>query len=89
MSYSYEAQKPQLFTDEGQRSFLKIRDHVKATLKIAGAIRCQEAMVGTGDSWTLLACIDRLVELKEIRRVTPRDSVATQYEIYVAGGASE
>jgi hypothetical protein len=37
---------------------------------------------GSGDSWTMLACMDRLVELGEIREV-PQSGVAGQDRIFV------
>lgn len=82
--YVYEQQKAFVLTDEGQRTFLKIRDHVHKLLEEAGAVRMQEAMKGTGDSWDLMACVDRLVELGELREVTT-GKVAGQHRIFVKG----
>ncbi|HEY6924448.1 MAG TPA: hypothetical protein VI653_13335 [Steroidobacteraceae bacterium] len=86
MAYSYEAEKPELFTDEGQRQFLKVRDEAQRLLKLAGAVTCDRLLLaaGSGSSWTQLACVDRLVELGEIRRITPVGSVATQNEVFVS-----
>lgn len=83
-SYDYKREKSDLFSDEGQRMFLRVRDFVKSALKMAGAVRMNEAMnaAGTGSSWTMLACVDRLVELGEIREVTPAD-VPGQYRVFV------
>jgi len=65
--YSYEEQKKELFTDEGQKLFLKIRDRAHNLLKISGSFRMTEVLREVcGDSWEMLACIDRMVELKEI-----------------------
>jgi hypothetical protein len=82
--YRYETERETLFTDEGQRMLLKVRDFVEKTLKTAGAVRMQEAMsaAGTGSSWTMLACVDRLVELGEIREIT-QVGVASQYRVFV------
>lgn len=82
--YSYVAERAELFTDEGQRMFLKVRDESKRLLKLAGAVTCERLMAaaGSGSSWTMLACVDRLVELGELRRVTPRGTVATQDEVF-------
>jgi hypothetical protein len=69
--YDYGTQKPSLFTDEGQKEFLKIRDHVNGLLALAGAVRMQEAIsAGSSDTWFLLACVDRLLELHELIEVT-------------------
>jgi len=69
--YSYEHEKCKLFTDEGQRLFLKVRDEVKEKLALSGAITqgCAAQLpkgVGTADGWQLIACIDRMVELGEL-----------------------
>jgi len=82
--YKYEDERPHLFCDEGQRMFLRVRDFVQQTLAVAGAVRMENAMfsAGSGDSWTMLACMDRLVELGEIREV-PQSGVAGQDRIFV------
>lgn len=81
--YNYQTERPSLFTESGQVIFLKIRDRVKHLLKTAGAFRMQEAIQGcTGSSWEMLACVDRLVELKEIREVTD-SKAAGQYRVFV------
>ena len=68
--YNYQQVKPLLFSDEGQRLFLKCRDRVKDLLKASGAVRMEEAIKTlSGDSWTMLACLDRMVELGEIREI--------------------
>ena len=83
-TYNYETEKNRLFTDTGQRMFLKVRDHARTLLEHAGAARCQELMdgAGGGDSWQMLACVDRLVELGEIREIK-QEGGATQHRIYV------
>lgn len=81
--YSYETERPKLFTEEGQRDFLKVRDHVQALLAKAGAFRMAEAMICSGDSWEALARVDRLVELGEIREITGPD-VAGQHRVFVS-----
>src|SRR5262245_46639179 len=87
MSYQYSVEKPRLFTEEAQRGFLQIRDHARSLLKTAGAFRASAAWQcpheGLADSWLLLACLDRLVELGEIRRVDQGERCAGQDEIYV------
>lgn len=85
--YNYEAEKKQLFTDAGQRMFLAIRDNAIALARKSGAVRMQEAMhAGTGgDSWTMLACVDRMVELGELREIV-QGSVAGQYRVFVLSG---
>ena len=79
MSYDYKVERKELFTEDGQVHFLKVRDQVKRLLKDAGAFRFDHVTV-TGSSWTTIACIDRLVELKEIVEL-PRDCW-TQYRVF-------
>jgi hypothetical protein len=82
--YNYQTEKPKIFTEDGQETFLKIRDKVHHLLKQSGAVMMQNAISGvTGDVWLHLACVDRLVELKEIREIT-KDDVAGQYRVFVA-----
>lgn len=65
--YDYENERAKIFTEEGQEVFLQIRDNVKRILEIAGCMDMQHAIQSSsGDSWMLLACVDRLVELDEI-----------------------
>lgn len=84
--YDYTKMKPEVLTDEGQRQFLKIRDRSKELLKTAGGFRMGEIMAaaGGGDSWTIMACVDRLVELGEIREVKLQEKPAGQHRIFVA-----
>jgi len=81
--YNYQSERPFLFTDEGQRKLLQVRDHVAILLKTAGAIRMQEAVSKcTGSSWESLACVDRLVELGEIVEI-PLENCAGQHRVFI------
>lgn len=89
MAYSYAEQRRELLTDDGQRLFIAVRDQVKELLRRSGAVRSQEAMqlpkgIGAADSWTLIACLDRMVELGELRELTGPD-VAGQHRVFVVG----
>jgi hypothetical protein len=88
MSYSYEIQKKELFTDQGQRIFLKCRDSIQKLLKLAGAVRFDHIEFGAGDSWTMLACVDRLLELGEISEVSPLNCMG-QHRVFISKGARE
>lgn len=83
--YDYEAQRAFVFTDDGQRGFLKIRDHVNSTLNKSGAITLWAAISAgvTGCSWELMACVDRLVELGELREVIQSGVVMGQNRIFI------
>ena len=83
--YDYDKLKSEfLFTDEGQRTFIQIRDRVLTLLRQAGAVRMQEALkvCGSGDSWEQLACFDRMVEIGDLVQV--HSGNATQFRVYVA-----
>lgn len=81
--YKYEEHKAKIFTDEGQREFLKVRDEVNRLLSISGAFMLENPFtkvhVGDTDMW--LAYIDRLVELGEIREIK-RDCVS-QHRVFI------
>ena len=84
MAYEYAVQRPHVFTEDGQVMFLKIRDNAKALIAKSGAATCEKIIGGcTGDSWDMLACIDRLVELKEILEVPNTLSRAGQHRLFV------
>ena len=70
-------------TEKGQRKFLEIRDNTHKLLKQSGAIRMENAMCGSGDSWENMACVDRMVELNEIREINQTCSVAGKHRIFV------
>lgn len=77
MSYNYSEQRKELFTESGQILFLRIRDKVQELLLLAGAFRMQEVLAG-GNGWEILACVDRLVELGEIKEIEQVDCAAQQ-----------
>lgn len=80
--YSYQKEREKLFTDEGQKLFLKIRDNVNQLLRQAGSVRMQEAIGGcSGDTWAMLACVDRMVELGEIFELT-QPNTCGQHRIF-------
>jgi len=83
MSYQYQTEKPKIFTEEGQVIFLAIRDKIDEFIEEAGAVRMDKIMVGVGapDAWTVLACVDRLVELNEIVEVS-RSNCWGQHRIF-------
>lgn len=70
--YDYDKEKAWVFTDEGQRMFLRVRNKVQEMLGVAGAVTAGVLLRSlSGDTWKMMACIDRLVELGELRKITP------------------
>ena len=70
--YSYEAERPKLFTEDMQRIFLQVRDKAAGLVAKSGAVLMGNIITGIGgtDTWKLMACVDRLVELGELREVS-------------------
>lgn len=84
--YDYHKQRAFVFTEEGQIMFLKIRDRAKELLEVAGAIRSGKLYgVITGDTWDMTACIDRLIEIGDLREIAQDRDVAGQDRILVKG----
>jgi hypothetical protein len=83
VAYSYSEEKHKIFTEEGQVKFLQVRDKAKHLLKEAGALKMFPLLnCISGDTWEMMAYVDRLVELGEIREVTT--SAAGQDRVFVS-----
>lgn len=83
MFYRYEDVKPRLFTEIGSIMFTAVRDNVNALLRRAGAVRFEEATKDiAGDTWVMIACFDRMVELGEIIEITPPEIIA-QHRVFI------
>ncbi len=83
MGYEYDKEKLVLFTDEGQKIFLKARSKIFKMLDESGAFLLANAMY-TGNPWLYIACIDRMVELGEIVEVTEK-GCCSQDRAFVMG----
>ena len=83
MIYDYRERRSFVFTEDGQKDFLAIRDKAKELTAKAGAVTSGHLMV-TGDTWDMLACIDRLVELGELIEIPNPVSHAGQHRIFIA-----
>ncbi len=83
MAYDYKEIKPKLFIEAHQKLFLEIRDRVHRFLDETGVAKMGFILNGSsGDSWVMMACVDRLVELGEIKEVFHGDCVG-QDRIFV------
>lgn len=81
--YKYDDMKAKLFSDEGQRKFLQVRDKINSIIPASGCIRLGEVMTNIGgDSWIIMACVDRMVELGELVEIKYENSIA-QKRIFV------
>lgn len=82
--YNYDEQRSWLFTDEGQVALIKARDNAIRIAKAAGgAFVGMKALEGVkvGDTWKMLAILDRLVEMVDMAEV-PEHDVWSQDKIY-------
>lgn len=85
MVYDYREQRKNLFTDEGQRMFLKMRDTAQRLIKQAGVVRLDKMMAGvSGDTWDMMACADRLVELEEVLEIPNTASTWGQHRLFTS-----
>lgn len=85
--YKYEENKKYIFSDEGQRLFIAVRDRVLSIVEESGAITMAKASrlpakVGAADSFNLMACVDRMVELGDLSEVWYR-KCTTQERVFI------
>lgn len=85
MSYSYDTEKHFVFTDEGQRMLLRVRDFAEKAMNLSGAVRADKLMsaAGAGSSWAKMSCVDRLCELGELHLIPGTDRNAWQFGVYI------
>lgn len=75
VKYNYNEIKPQLFTEKGNLMFMKIQKKAHKLLNTAGAFTMVNLLNNTiGDGWLMIGCVERLVEINEIREVTNDDT---------------
>lgn len=84
--YTYEAYRDRLFTDEGSQMFTKIRDNTLRLIDLAGAVMSGNATRRvTGDTFDMMACLDRMIEMDDIEEVT-EPHVRGQDRVFVKAG---
>jgi hypothetical protein len=81
MVYDYQTERPKLFTEEGMRILIHVRDAAKKLLAESGAFKAGKVFA-SGDGWTSHAALDYLVEIGEIRRIEQGGYTAGQDEVY-------
>lgn len=65
--YQYQELRPHVFTENGVRDLLVLRDHVRKCLVLSGAVTLAKALAPIcGDSWQQMALVDYLVEIREL-----------------------
>ena len=83
MSYNYQTQKKELFTELGSETLMTIRDTVKQLLEDAGAFTMSRAMKDcSGDSFTMIAAVEYLVEKGEIVELKREKGCWSQFRVF-------
>ena len=72
MSYDYKKTRGYVFTEEGVKELLLVRDRADYLLDEAGAFNIMRAFkpLGAYEAWQAFALIDYLVELGELEEVS-------------------
>lgn len=85
MGYNYETEKTKLLEAENVRTLMTTRDKVLALVKHSGAVSMGKAMScwGSGNSWTMMAAIDWMVEQGDLREVMQQREPVGQYRIFM------
>lgn len=87
--YKFEQERPNVLTTSGIKKMLAIRDHAFELLDNAGAVRAGNAAFGSpevqGDSFNTMACLDFLIELKELKVIEGTDNGRWQDRVLVKG----
>jgi hypothetical protein len=84
--YNYVEQRHEVFLEENQDMFLSILTRARYLLNEAGAAQLSNLIsdCGGGSSWTMLACVDRVWELKIIKEI-PSKACAAQERVFIRG----
>lgn len=78
MTYSYQSERPKLFTPEGLSCVLEIHSKAQKLTKAAGCFCVGSVLFG--DAWLALAAVDYLVETKKLLLVS--SSGLSQNHVY-------
>lgn len=83
--YVYEEQKARIFTEDGVKTLLSLRDRVHSFLGETGAFRVDEALGIEGDTYLLCAIIEFLAEIGEIKAAAEGPDLNFQDHVFVRG----
>lgn len=86
--YVYAEHRAHVFTERGQEQLLTVLKCARECIEKSGAVLAVKLLnaAGSGDSWDMMAVVERLVELNYLRAVY--DCGAWQDIVYVKGGKS-
>jgi len=78
--YNYETEKSNVLAEENQKQFLQARDIVS---KLPSLFMMEDVLNKTsGSSWLVMAYVDRLAELGEIREIKQHGEVPGQHRVF-------
>jgi len=81
--YKYEDLKPELFLEENQVKFLRIRDKTHQLLKDQKFVEMGDIIQGiNAGTWFSMACVDRLLEIGEIMERGQAEGTVGQHRIF-------
>jgi hypothetical protein len=87
-SYHYSDHRAWVLTDEGQRCVFACGDLARELLRKSGAVLSNSLLGGyspsPGNSWQMLAVIDRLVELGRLIEIPNPKSGAGQHRVFLS-----
>jgi len=82
--YNYEFHKKELYSDLGMQMLLDVNDKAIKLIEVSGCVKVSKVLDGiTGDSFTMLACIDQLIKMKRVREVFPVSGSTAQNRILI------
>lgn len=82
--YKYEDLKDKVSSLEGLTLFFQVKEIVDNFLKLTSAFQMRSVLAKiSGDSWLIMACVDRLKELGHIKELTD-GNVFGQYRTFIA-----
>ena len=80
MSYEYATERRKIFTEEGNKDYIKVRDEVKSLLKECGAFAFY-GLKGVSDSWFNQGCLDYMVEQDELVCLRDANKAWMQFQV--------
>lgn len=86
MSYCYQTQRPNLFTEHGVKMLLGTLDNARKAFSVSGS--CTNSIVhidGAADGWDCIAVCDYLVELGYLKWVSRQGNT----DVFLPGSRME
>lgn len=81
--YKYEDYKDKLLSIEGTEMFFNVKKRIDNFLSLSGAFKIENVITKmSGDSWLIMACVDRLVEIAYLKELTDKN-VMGQNRVFV------